>query len=1113
MSNRGGRPQILTPCFTKLFKDGVTAWYCLGCGWSNKGDHVERRDKHLANSRATTEPRKKDTCPKAEQWAKLKDNGWTVGRWNDLVAEAAQRVDNRAAAASRRAEDAAAAASGRALFPVTGSRGAGMPRGRTGAVRAQSTLAQAGFQIAHRDPEPTPALVEAVHLDIVKFLVGSCVPFSAAATPGFQLLVRRMNSHMADRKMVTPFRLDGAATRLAANVDAKAAEWWSSSRSVTVVFDGSTDVKSHKVTVVCASNRESSAIYTDAFYTDKPLSAEETADHVHRTLQSADAVGDVDKIAAFMSDNASVAQKTGDILSKTSPYKDLGVVFAGCGAHAVDLVAKALVKSGALPYYEDTISELTDTVGKIRHSSKWLGLLEKYMKQHGASGLRTTIPRPCITRWASVWRTCAAYILASKVDPRSEKSPLEKLAADMARDLPAYSDRLKSSVFVAKVRHLERLLRPVAALTQLLQGDRAGQAEVFQATLALQAALKRAAHDISEHNPERFDPLWEALDKVWQEKALRNLTVLAALCYVLDPRYRPQDGSTHNLADLGLKDLPAPKGSKHDNLEAHLAIEIHEAFAYPEYADKISPYIRQALAAKHGPKLLEWDKPKLLEMAQNMATTLFDQYSAYVNHRKGFIRTSIVWKQACRSDCNPIDWWENVTSLAPELAGLAQRLLSIAASSASAERMFSTLNLVHTKKRSALGTSKTNTYCKLRVNMHLLQDDTAATANAWYAIPELLPSNIDEALAKPPSRDAIFMFNEEELQRSNADIAAAVLEDADTHEQASAEGHHVAAAGAGAGAGAGAAAGRREVPVGGAPARAPARAPGPARRRAGVTAARREVPVGGAPRPPAPAGAGAGAGAAAAAARAAGCSFADGNICKIDDPAVALHNCNATPHCSARLHHLCMVEEAHIRGQSPELSQRYCFRHLPGGAGVPAAPAPPAPVPVAASALSLADRPPKRSRDQDCDESASESEFNELSASLLSADRDRVGDPPSHPGPCDVHPHVMHNAGGGRPEGCTCNIEIALCSYGDECRFRGQELNFGPATQIPRRGCATDGCKAVVHETCVKEVAIVKNLPRPTNGSHLLYCLDHIAALGRPGKRARPRQNYAMMGK
>ena len=78
-------------------------------------------------------------------------------------------------------------------------------------------------------------------------------------------------------------------------------------------------------------------------------------------------------------------------------------------------------------------------------------------------------------------------------------------------------------------------------------------------------------------------------------------------------------------------------------------------------------------------------------------------------------------KSAKQSNLSALDFWKNNEIMFPKLAVLARKYLSIQASSAAVERMFSISGHIHSLKRRTLGNAFFSDLVFLKLNENLLE--------------------------------------------------------------------------------------------------------------------------------------------------------------------------------------------------------------------------------------------------------------------------------------------------------------------------------------------------------------------------------------------------------
>ena len=116
-----------------------------------------------------------------------------------------------------------------------------------------------------------------------------------------------------------------------------------------------------------------------------------------------------------------------------------------------------------------------------------------------------------------------------------------------------------------------------------------------------------------------------------------------------------------------------------------------------ETIDQLKTY----LADQRGLVALDYDHLTTAEFRQEVATQL-NAFIEYVVDAEGSAQRNIM-------DSTPSAWWKSIgTEKFPILYNLAIRVYSIPTSSAASERIWSTYDFVHSKRRNRLGAKKSS---------------------------------------------------------------------------------------------------------------------------------------------------------------------------------------------------------------------------------------------------------------------------------------------------------------------------------------------------------------------------------------------------------------------
>ena len=131
---------------------------------------------------------------------------------------------------------------------------------------------------------------------------------------------------------------------------------------------------------------------------------------------------------------------------------------------------------------------------------------------------------------------------------------------------------------------------------------------------------------------------------------------------------------------------------------------------------KILPEVRVDIITS---KVLDYvDSMRGTMISDDVADKVLAQLNLFHGKHGPFERTSL-WNSS--RSLTPLQWWGGmIKASVPELSAFATKVLSIPATSADAERNFSSFGFIHSKSRNRLSTEKATTstfvFCNLRLS-------------------------------------------------------------------------------------------------------------------------------------------------------------------------------------------------------------------------------------------------------------------------------------------------------------------------------------------------------------------------------------------------------------
>jgi Protein of unknown function (DUF 659) len=178
------------------------------------------------------------------------------------------------------------------------------------------------------------------------------------------------------------------------NIEEKVKLVLSSSSSLCIVTDESTDIANHRIINTSIVTDSGVSIYhSNKEAEDGKMGAEELAAH---TIEEAKDItsGDLSKWTAVTSDTCATMRAFGEVLAKTP--KTAHVIPVLCDSHGLQLIIKDLLQ---LPTIKKIFEEASAIVGLFRHSSKQYAYLQSEQLKH--YGKEKALIASIITRWGT----------------------------------------------------------------------------------------------------------------------------------------------------------------------------------------------------------------------------------------------------------------------------------------------------------------------------------------------------------------------------------------------------------------------------------------------------------------------------------------------------------------------------------------------------------------------------------------------------------------------------------------------------------------------------------------------------------------------------------------
>eukprot|EP00958_Prasinococcus_capsulatus_P021846 scaffold3020_cov342-Prasinococcus_capsulatus_cf.AAC.13 len=505
----------------------------------------------------------------------------------------------------------------------------------------------------------SPADVEEFLLRLGKWVVGCAIPMNTLSSEWFKELITFLRPAIA-RAMPKSLRKIIAGRvlqRLHTDLQEQMQTHVEEGQYLTLISDGWTNCAQAGVISCCLYfGMAGSAM----FYSSTNLDGErETSEYYFNVVNNVIKEVGPSRFIAVVFDNCSTMNLVGELVEEN--YKH--IYFVGCSAHLLNLLVKDIF---AIEFFKTTLDECVDIVKYIKNRQVLSAIYKRLKRELKVPGIGLCLPVE--TRWASSIRCIHSvdenFKVLEEVLRNAQYLAFKgaQTSAVQKEKLKAFESRVNDPDFRAKLMKVLRMTNKLADLIYFIEQDKVPQlSQVIPAIEPLWDAVESTA-------PTLFagidDGVGTAVKERIDERFMQIARPIAWLAAGLDPR-------------------------NHDQLCSQGLIR-----------NKImSIFDRESEAGSdHGQLVREWRKWEL---------------------KTGFHPWAFAEGSLEGNDFMPAAWWAAEGHHLPALQALAQRVLTIPATSAAAERSFSSYGCVMSKNRYRLqaNTVQKLVYCYLNLRL------------------------------------------------------------------------------------------------------------------------------------------------------------------------------------------------------------------------------------------------------------------------------------------------------------------------------------------------------------------------------------------------------------
>ncbi|XP_059077840.1 uncharacterized protein LOC131065844 [Cryptomeria japonica] len=472
---------------------------------------------------------------------------------------------------------------------------------------------------------------DAARKQICKFWYFCNIPFIAARSPYWQGMVDSITICGAGFKAPTDAELSGPlllqmVEDMKVELEDHRQSW--REKGCTIMTDGWTDRRNRTLLNFLVSCGGSTMFLKSIDASSHVKNATYLCEAIEEVIQE---VGE-ENVVQVVTDNAASYVAAGKLLMERHPK----IFWSPCAAHCLDLMLEDI---GKLEWVKSIVERAKYISKFIYNHALVLSIMRQYTGQK-------ELARPGITRFASNFLTLKSLI-KSKAALRHMFVGEEWTSSSYATTtagIDVVNCIFDESGFWTPCGETVQVTEPLVVLLQVVDGEKPSMGYIYEGM----DRAKEAIRSIYAGDEDKYGPIWEIIDRRWQNQLHRPIHAAA---YYLNPAFRFRD------------DFKADE----------------------EVLSGLYTVVQ-----------------KLCTDGTASRTTLqLDKY----NNREGAIFSSSMCIEA-RTQLQPDRWWQMFGPSTPNLQKIAIRILSQPCSASGCERNWSMFEHIHSKRRNRLSVER-----------------------------------------------------------------------------------------------------------------------------------------------------------------------------------------------------------------------------------------------------------------------------------------------------------------------------------------------------------------------------------------------------------------------
>ncbi|XP_042490785.1 uncharacterized protein LOC122070656 [Macadamia integrifolia] len=541
---------------------------------------------------------------------------------------------------------------------------------------------------------------------IARFFYGNGIPFDVAKSPFWGDMVKAINEAPRGYK---PPCADKIATTLLLEEKTKVdqalmfiKQRWRT-YGVSVVSDGWTNLKNQPLMNFIAVS-DGKAVFINVI----DCSGDEKSSEfiANLLLEAIESVG-TQKVFQVLTDNSSICRDAGKIIETRYPH----IFWSGSMAHGLSLLMKDIVKSAKpnLAFVGENYERAKRIMRYINNHSSAMYIFRTFpaLDVIRVSKSRFGHHFVVLEGIARVKNALVNLVLSEEWEKLKRGGSKSNLEHEEVKRTILDDD------FWKMVTTILAFIKPIWEMICFCDSDKATIGEVYPKLDAMLGCIKDALLD----SIEAYQVVSDLFIAQWKQMNIP----LYGLAYVLTPFYYSGSWLT-GLAQVGEK-----------RNKPHADPDVHKA-----YLDALDRLVSDS----------------------KKAAVVRQQLSDFVSNRGVFARPQAIKD---RETMSALSWWDLYGVTAPELYGLAVRVLSQSVNTSCVESGWSTYGYIHDVKRNRLNPNIAKSLTYVHYNNRLLtryREDFESMYKDWDAI--VSDDDLDNDMKGVQDRENSLLYNEEE---------------------------------------------------------------------------------------------------------------------------------------------------------------------------------------------------------------------------------------------------------------------------------------------------------------------------------------------------------------